>query len=119
MSISISGISSMLDTTMNSTATNNATSLKSSISGVSSESTEDELLQVCKDFTSYFVEEVLKEVKENMMSDEEEEDSSIQTLTDYHMDGTIELIADQVVDEVGENFTQQLYEQMKRNYNID
>ena len=26
---------------------------------------------------------------------------------------------DEVVDEVGESFTQQLYEQMKRNYNID
>lgn len=119
MSISIDSISSMLDTTMNSAATNNATSLKSSISGVSSESSEDELLQVCKDFTSYFVEEVLKEVKENMTSEEEDQDSSLQTLTDFHMDSTIELIADEVIDEVGESFTQQLYAQMKRNYNID
>lgn len=119
MSISMDGISSMLDTTMNSSAANNAASLKNSINGVSSESSEDELLQVCRDFTSYFVEEVLKEVKENMTSEDEDQDSSLQTLTDFHMDSTIELIADQVVDEVGESFTQQLYEQMKRNYNID
>ena len=41
------------------------------------------------------------------------------TLKDYYMDNVIELVADQVVDEVGTNFTQQLYEQMKRNYNIE
>ena len=76
------------------------------------------MLQVCKDFESYFVEEILKEVKENLTEDEEE-DSSISTLTDFHMDSVIELMADELVDEVGMSFTQQLYEQMKRNYNIE
>lgn len=120
MSFSVDSISSMLDTTKANAAANSAASLKNSAGSVSSESTEEELLQVCNDFASYFVEEVLKEVKENMtMEDEENQDSSIQTLTDYHMDSTIELIADEVVDQVGGSFTQQLYEQMKRNYNID
>ena len=76
------------------------------------------MLQACKDFESYFVEEILKEVKENL-TDDEEEDSSISTLTDFHMDSVIELMADELVDEVGMSFTQQLYEQMKRNYNIE
>lgn len=119
MSVSLENISGLLDTTKTNAATNSAASLKSSINGVSSESTEEELLQVCKDFESYFVEEVLKEVKENMTTEEEEEDSSIQTLTDYHMDSVIELVADEVVDQVGESFAQQLYEQMKRNYGIE
>lgn len=35
------------------------------------------------------------------------------------MDSTIELMADEIVDQVGENYTQQLYEQMKRNYGIE
>ena len=64
-------------------------------------------------------EEVLKEIKESLTSEDDEEDSSTSTLKDYYMDNVIELVADQVVDEVGTNFTQQLYEQMKRNYNID
>ena len=34
------------------------------------------------------------------------------------MDQAIELVADEVVDQVGENYTQQLYEQMKRNLNM-
>ena len=76
-------------------------------------------MQVCKDFESYFVEEVLKEIKESLTSEDDEEDSSTSTLKDYYMDNVIELVADQVVDEVGTNFTQQLYEQMDRNYNIE
>lgn len=116
--ISVDGISSLIDTGKNAAAANNAASLQNSLQGISSDSTEEELLQACKDFESYFVEEILKEVKENL-TDDEEEDSSISTLTDFHMDSVIELMADELVDEVGMNFTQQLYEQMKRNYNIE
>lgn len=117
--ISVDGISSLIDTGKNAAAANDATSLQNSLQGISSDSTEEELLQACKDFESYFVEEILKEVKENLTDDDEEEDSSISTLTDFHMDSVIELMADELVDEVGMNFTQQLYEQMKRNYNIE
>lgn len=57
-----------------------ASALKNSISSVSSGSSEEELLSVCKDFESYFVEEVLKEVKENLISDDDEDkDSSLST----------------------------------------
>ena len=119
MSFSIDGISSLVNNTATTAAINNANSLKASADSVSSASTEEDLLEVCKDFTSYFVEEVLKEVKENLTSEDENQDSSLQTLTDYHMDSAIELVADEITDQVGDTFTQQLYEQMKRNYNIE
>ncbi len=119
MSFAIDGISGLIDNTTRQAALDGVNSLKNSADSLSSESTEEELMQVCKDFTSYFVEEVLKEVKENMTSEDEDEDSSLKTLTDFHMDGTIELIADQVTEQVGGSFAQQLFEQMKRNYNIE
>lgn len=117
--ISLDSISSLVDTTKSTAETNNASSLQSSLNGVSSTSSEEDLLQVCKDFESYFVEEVLKEIKESLTEEEEDQDSSTSTLTDYHMDSVIELVSDEVVDQLGDSFTQQLYEQMKRNYNID
>lgn len=117
--ISLDAMSSLVDTSKNAAAANNASSLQSSLSNIFSDSSEEELLQVCKDFESYFVEELLKEVKDSMLSEDDNEDSSISTLKDYHMDSVIELVADEVVDEVGTNFTQQLFEQMKRNYNIE
>ena len=116
--ISMDSISSLIDTSKNMAATNQANSLPNSLNSISSDTSEDELMQVCKDFESYFVEEVLKEIKESLM-DDDEEDSSTSTMTDYYMDNVIEQVADQVVDEVGTSFTQQLYEQMKRNYNIE
>ena len=117
MSISLDSMVSLVDN--NATANNNANKIQNSLSGVSSDSTEDELLQVCKDFESYFVEEIIKEIKENLTTEEDEDDSSLSTMTDYNMDFAVQEIAEKVVDEVGTNFTQQLYEQMKRNYGIE
>ena len=97
----------------------NADKIKNSVNSVSKETSDDELMQVCKDFESYFIEEVIKEIKNNMTEDEEDEDSSLATLTDFHMDSVIEEISDKVLDQSGMNLTQQLYEQMKRNYGID
>ena len=119
MSFSIDGISSMVDLTSTTASANNATALTESLDSVSSSKTEEELLEVCKDFASYFIEEVLKEVKENMTVEDEDTDSTMQSLTDYHMDSVIEDISDQLLDQSGNSYIQQLYEQMKRNYNID
>lgn len=119
MSFAIDGISSMVDMTSTTASVNNTASLTNSLNGVSSSKTEEELMEVCKDFSSYFIEEVLKEVKENMTMEDEDADSSMQTLTDYHMDAVIQDMADEMLDQSGSGFTQQLFEQMKRNYNID
>ena len=117
--ISMDSISSLIDTSKNTAAANQASSLQSSLNSISSDSSEDELMQVCKDFESYFVEEVIKEVKKNLLPDDEEKDASLSTMTDYTMDFAVEKIADELIDQVGGNFTQSLYEQMKRNYNIE
>ena len=121
MSMDISGVTSMLyQNTTN--ATNNASQskvdgLKNTVNGLSSESTEEELMSVLKDFESYFVEQMIKKMKETF-TDEDEESSVASQYTDTFMDYAIEDIADQLVDDIGGNMTQQLFEQMKRNYNI-
>lgn len=115
----VSGISSMLNQT---TATNNAAaskadSLQNSVHGLSSNSTDEELMGVLKDFESYFIEQIIKEMKETF-TDEKEGSSVASQYTDTFMDYAIEDVADLLVDEIGGNMTQQLFEQMKRNYNI-
>lgn len=122
MSMDITGISSVLSQTTSSSAVNNANtakadSIKNSVTGLSSESTEEELMGVLKDFESYFVEQIIKQMKETFTSDEEESSVASQ-YTDTFMDYAIEDVADMLVDEIGGNMTQQLFEQMKRNYNI-
>ena len=122
MSMDVSGITSMLSQTGATNATNNAStaktdSLKNSVNGLSSNSSDEELMEVLKDFESYFIEQMIKQMKETF-TDDDEESSMASQYTDTFMDYAIEDIADMLLDEVGGNMTQQLFEQMKRNYNI-
>ena len=123
MSMDVSGITSMLNQTGATNATNSANSakadsLKNSVNGLSSNSTDEELMEVLKDFESYFMEQIIKQMKETF-TDEDEESSMASQYTDTFMDYAIEEVADQLVDDIGGNMTQQLFEQMKRNYNIE
>ena len=115
MSMSIDSMASMLNTTNTDATTNyNANALKKSLNGVSSDTSADELIEVCKDFESYFVEQVIKQMKDTFTSDDDE-DSTMSQYKDLYMDQAIETVADEMVDQIGESYTQTLYEQMKRN----
>ena len=122
MSMDISGIASMINQNNTTNATTNASKAKvdgltGSANGLSQNSTEEELMGVLKDFESYFLEQMIKKMKDTF-TDDEEESSVASQYTDTFMDYAIEEVADQLLDEIGGNLTQQLFEQMKRNYNI-
>lgn len=122
MSMDMTGITSMLNQTASTNASSNANaaktdSLKNSVAGLSSNSTEEELMEVLKDFESYFLEQIIKKVKDTF-EDDDEESSLASQYTDTFMDYAIEDVADLLLEEVGGTMTQQLFEQMKRNYNI-
>lgn len=116
---SINSMSSMLDSMKTSSGTQSANSLKNSLNSLSSESTEEELKGVIKEFEAYFVEQVIKKVKDTFTSEDEDADSTMSQYKDLYMDTAIQTLANEMVDDIGGNYTQQLYEQMKRNYNID
>ena len=59
----ISNMSTMYNTAQTSASSASANSLQGSLNRVSSESSEEELKSVIKDFESYFVEQMLKEMK--------------------------------------------------------
>lgn len=79
------------------------------------EMTEDELMDVCKDFESYFVEQMFKAMQK-MVPENEDSDNK-------YMD----MFGDMLVQEYAEKATEQqdfgiaktLYEQMKRNYGLE
>lgn len=122
MSMDVNGITSMLNQSGMTNATTGANtakanSIKNSANGLSSNSTDEELMEVLKDFESYFIEQMIKQMKETF-TDDEDESSMASQYTDTFMDYAIEDIADMLLDEVGGSMTQRLFEQMKRNYNI-
>lgn len=115
MSIAISGLNSYVDPSMVSAAS--GTNLSGKLDGVNDSASADELKEVCREFESYFMEQVYKEMFKTIGS-EEDGDSSLASLVDYFKDGVIQTVAAQTTEQSGGPLAQQLYEQMKRNYGI-
>ena len=102
-----------------------------------SKASDDELMSVCKDFESYFVEQVLKSMEKMAKIDSEDEDSnlftsmagiggtedtSLNTLGSYFGDEMVSSYAKLMTDSnhgKGLGIAQTLYEQMKRNYSTE
>ena len=117
MSISIndSMYNYLTQTAQNANNSASAGSVNNAVNSINENSTEEEMKAAIKDFESYFVEQILKNVQESLKSDD---DSSNAQLTEFFMGQVGEQLADKIVDQVGERMTQTLYEQMCRNYNI-
>ena len=121
----------------NSTYTNQTTnSISSKLNSTDfSKASDDELMKVCKDFESYFVEQMLKSMAKMSSVDgsnsdniyaslfgvTEDSDSGMNTLSSYFGDELMSSMADKVVENQsgrGLGIAQTLYEQMKRNYSV-
>lgn len=80
--------------------------------------TDEELMEVCKEFEAYFLEQVFKEMEKTTTIFNEEESGSTSQLVDYFKDSTIAELAGESTDQNSLGLAQMLYEQMKRNYEI-
>lgn len=101
---------------------NQASASANSISNLSDEEmkakNDEELMVVCKEFESYLLEQVFKEMEKTSSVFGEDEDGSSSQLVDYFKDTTIAELASQSTEQNGLGLAQMLYEQMKRNYNL-
>lgn len=82
------------------------------------EKTDEELMEVCKEFESYFLEQVFKEMEKTTSVFGEDEGGSASGMVDYFGDMTIAELAGQSTERDSLGLAQTLYEQMKRNYNL-
>ncbi len=100
-----------------------------------STATDDELMSVCKDFESYFVEQVMKSMAKMASVDgsssdnniysslfglTDDSDSSMSTLSSYFGDELMSQMASQLTESKTTTLglAEKLYEQMKRNVSI-
>lgn len=102
-----------------------------------SKASDDELMSVCKDFESYFVEQMLKSMEKMAKIDSDddsstslfnsmasiggESDSAMSTLGSYFGDEMIKKYAELFTESdngKGLGIAQTLYQQMKRNYTV-
>ena len=111
MSIGLS--SELLFTQMqNSKNDTKAVGLQNKLSGINKESaTDEELMEVCKEFEAYLVEQVFDRMKDAMTDSEEDESDYL----NYFGDMMYQEYANTIAQNGELGLAQQLYESMKRN----
>lgn len=75
--------------------------------------TDQELMDACKEFEAYFLEQVFKEMSKTVMSSDES--GSNGSLVSYFKDQTLTSIAKDSTEQNSLGLAKMLYEQMKRN----
>ena len=75
-------------------------------------------MDACKQFESYFLEQMFKEMMKTI-PEREDTSSSNSQLMDYYKDEMVQQIASDSTEQNSLGLAQMLYEQMKRNYNLE
>ena len=115
----VSNIASMYSDVYANAANQSASRLQDRLqSTAKNAATDDELMDACKQFESYFIEQMYKAMVKTIPQNEEMSGSN-STMMDYYKDQMIQSIADQTTEQSGFGLAQMLYEQMRRNYGLD
>lgn len=101
---------------INEQASASETEEKLSLNKDFSETSAEELMDACKQFESYFLEQVFKEMMKTVSLTDEE--SSNAQLVDYFKDNMVQEIAAQSTENNSLGLAQMLYEQMKVTYGL-
>lgn len=80
-----------------------------------SNASDEELMGVCKQFESYFVEQVLKQSMSTFTQGDLTDSGAMATLTSYYKDNLMTEYANKITDREDLGLAKMLYEQMKRN----
>ncbi|MCM1186428.1 MAG: rod-binding protein [Lachnoclostridium sp.] len=95
-----------------------ASKLQNQLGADYSNATDEELMDVCKQFEAYFLEQVFKEMAKTV-SFVDTSSSANSTMMDYYKDQMLQTLATQSTEQNGFGLAQTLYEQMRRNYGLD
>lgn len=117
MSLDISGVTSLYGDYLKTEESSIASKLQKKLDSGYTTSTDEELMDACKEFEAYFLEQVFKEMQKTVPESEEESASS-SNMVDYFKDNMVQELAAQSTEQNSLGLAQMLYEQMKRNYDL-
>ncbi len=107
------GATSMAEYLQNS-KTQSASDLEKKLGSDYSTATEEELMDVCKDFEAYFVEQMIKAMQSTL----DEESDPLSGQYSFFKDMQNQEYAKAMTEQTDFGIAQQLFEQMKRNYGL-
>ncbi|MBQ7463693.1 MAG: rod-binding protein [Lachnospiraceae bacterium] len=91
------------------------TSLKNRLNSTDKNTSDDELMDVCKQFEAYFIEQVFKEMEKTVPKSDMGYNSD-DRLVNFFKDDVRQKLASKAGEQQGLGLAQMMYEQMKRNY---
>ena len=114
----VNGMSSLHADYLTNQATDKASAISNTLNNTNLETASDEeLMEACKSFESYFLEQVFDTMIESTkLFSDEEENSYASKMVDYFKDSAIQEMTAMATDQNGLGIAQTLYEQMKRQY---
>lgn len=115
--VDMSDIASMYSDVYASAANQTANKLQSQLGNDYSKATDEELMNACKQFEAYFVEQIYKGMLKTIPQSQETSNYT-SSMMDFYKDQMIQKVAEQTTEQSGLGLAQMLYEQMKRNYGI-
>jgi flagellar protein FlgJ len=110
---SVLDISSLYDSYSTQTSGLSADSVSSQISSVGEDSSDEELLEACQSFESYFVQKMIEEAKKTLDNEDEQGE-----YTKMFADMKNEQLADTITESGQLGLAQQLYDNIKSQYNL-
>lgn len=106
---SVFDVSSMYDTYAQSLKNSSGVSAQSALNSVGENATDEELMNACKGFESYFVQKIIEQARK-MVQSEEEEGEYMQ----YFGDTLNQAYAEAITESGQVGLAQELYDSMKR-----
>lgn len=113
--IDYSDVASMYGSTYANAANQTANKLQNTLDGVKGTASKDELMDACRQFEAYFVEQMFKSMMKTVPS-EGNTSNYTSTMMDYYKDQMIQTMAAETTNQNSIGLAQMLYEQMKRNF---
>lgn len=114
----IGNLSATYNEVYNSAANSSASKLEGQLQSDYSKASDEELMNACKQFEAYFLEQMFKEMVKTIPKSEDSSGSTTSML-DYFKDEMIQQVAADSTEQNSLGLAQMLYEQMKRNYAMD
>ena len=113
----ISGLTSSYNDIYTSASNQSASKLEGQLGKDYSKVNDDELMDACKQFEAYFLEQMFKEMIKTIPKSEESDSNS--NMVDFFTDQMVQNIATESTEQNSLGLAQMLYEQMKRNYGLE
>lgn len=114
----IGGVNSLYTDYLTNQASDKSASVTNTLQNTNLENASDEeLMEACKSFESYFLEQVFDTMMESTkLFSDEEDDTYASKMVDYFKDTAVQELTEMATEQNGLGIAQTLFEQMKRQY---